>query len=199
MGGPEVGLKGGRQLPDKALVVGALEVRGTAAGRVRLHVVPDASVRSLTGFVKHNVAPDTIVLTDGWGAYTPLMTMGYRHRPRTQGTPERAGKIAADAGVHVQKLELVAPDGSVDQRFTREVEVTAAQPSETRIPAAGTWITRHALRGSWRVAAYVDDASSPSVSSQFRLDRSAHDRVVSTRSIDSSTARWPRPMHCRSA
>jgi hypothetical protein len=37
VGGPEAGLKGGRQLVDKALIVGAVEVRGTAAGRVRLH------------------------------------------------------------------------------------------------------------------------------------------------------------------
>ena len=93
VGGPEAGLKGGRQLLDKALIVGAVEVRGTAAGRVRLHVVPDASARSLTGFVKHHVAPGTLVLTDGWGAYAPLASMGYRHRPRTQGTPARAGKI----------------------------------------------------------------------------------------------------------
>src|ERR671918_1848542 len=48
IGGPEVGLRGGRQLLDKVLVVGAVEIRGRAAGRVRLQVVPDASGRSLT-------------------------------------------------------------------------------------------------------------------------------------------------------
>ncbi len=32
LGGPEAGLKGGRQLLEKALVVGAVEVRGKAAG-----------------------------------------------------------------------------------------------------------------------------------------------------------------------
>ena len=38
LGGPEAGLKGGRQLLEKALIVGAVEVRGKAAGRVRLQV-----------------------------------------------------------------------------------------------------------------------------------------------------------------
>jgi transposase-like protein len=93
LGGHEAGLKGGRQLLEKALIVGAVEVRGKAAGRMRLQVVPDASARSLTGFVKRHVAPGTLVLTDGWGAYAPLADMGYRHRPRTQGTPERAPKL----------------------------------------------------------------------------------------------------------
>lgn len=93
LGGPEAGLKGGRQLLEKALIVGAVEVRGKAAGRVRLQVVADASARSLTGFVKRTVAPGTLILTDGWGAYAPLAAMGYRHRPRTQGTPERAAKL----------------------------------------------------------------------------------------------------------
>jgi len=93
LGGPEVGLKGGRQLLDKALIVGAVEVRGTAAGRVRLHVVPDASARSLTGFVKRTVAPGTLILTDAWQAYATLGDLGYRHRPRTQGAPARAAKL----------------------------------------------------------------------------------------------------------
>ena len=93
LGGPEVGLQGGRQLLEKALIVGAVEVRGKAAGRVRLQVVPDASARSLTGFVQRTVAPGTLILTDGWGAYAPLSNMGYRHRPRTQGTPERAATL----------------------------------------------------------------------------------------------------------
>lgn len=93
LGGHEAGLRGGRQLLDKALIVGAVEVRGKAAGRVRLQAVPDASARSLTGFVKRIVAPGAFVLTDGWPAYIALPDLGYRHRPRTQGTPERAAKL----------------------------------------------------------------------------------------------------------
>jgi len=47
------------------LIVGAVDVRGTAAGRVSLRIVPDASAPSLTGFVKGTVAPGAIILTDG--------------------------------------------------------------------------------------------------------------------------------------
>jgi transposase-like protein len=93
IGGPEAGLRGGRHVIDKAIVVGAVEVRGKASGRVRLKVVPDVSARSLTGFVRANVAAGAVVLTDGWGAYDPLPKQGYRHRARTQGDPRRASKI----------------------------------------------------------------------------------------------------------
>ena len=93
IGGPEAGLRGGRQLGDKAIVVGAVEVRGKASGRVRLQVVPDVSARSLTGFVRTNVGRGAVVHTDGWGSYVPLANMGYHHRARTQGDPGRASKI----------------------------------------------------------------------------------------------------------
>ena len=93
VGGSEVGLRGGRELLNKTLVVGAVEIRGTASGRVRLQVVPDASGPSLTGFVKLNVEPGSIVVTEGWPSYAPLAAMGYRHRPRTQGNPKQAEKV----------------------------------------------------------------------------------------------------------
>lgn len=93
VGAPEVGLRGGRELRNKALVVAAVEVRGKGSGRVRLRVVPDASGPTLTGFVQANVAPGTIVVTDGWPSYASLASLGYRHRPRTQGAARRAGKL----------------------------------------------------------------------------------------------------------
>jgi len=94
IGGPEAGLRGGRALEDKALVVAAVEVRGKGSGRVRFRVVADASARSLTGFVKATVEPGAIVRTDGWQGYAPLTSLGYRHRPRTRGDdPRRAAKL----------------------------------------------------------------------------------------------------------
>jgi len=91
--GREENLRGGRQLGDRALVLGAVEVRQKGSGRIRLQVAPDASGPSLTGFVKNNVDLGTLVITDGWQGYAPLSGMGYRHRPKTQGRPERAEVI----------------------------------------------------------------------------------------------------------
>ena len=93
IGGPEAGLRGGRQVVDKVIVAGAVEVRGRASGRVRLKVVTDVSARSLIRFVTDNVTAGAMVLTDGWGAYSSLPQVGYRHRPRTQGDPRSAAKM----------------------------------------------------------------------------------------------------------
>jgi transposase-like protein len=93
IGGSEKNLEGGRQLVGKALVVGAVELRGKGSGRVRLQVVPDASADSLVSFVAANVEKGSTVRTDGWKGYLPLGGVGYRHRARTQGTPERAKKL----------------------------------------------------------------------------------------------------------
>lgn len=91
--GHQDGLRGGRQLGDRALIVVAVEVRGRRAGRVRLQVVPDASASSLAGFIQAHVEPGSLVITDGWPSYTPLAGLGYRHRPKVQGRPERAEVI----------------------------------------------------------------------------------------------------------
>ena len=74
-------------------MMAAVEVRGRASGRVRLRVVADASAESLCGFVRATVEPGAIVLTGGWQGYAPLKAMGYRHKPRTQGSPVRAAKL----------------------------------------------------------------------------------------------------------
>lgn len=88
-----VGRAMGKMTGDRVLVVGAVEVRGRASGRVRLALAPDASGPSLTGFVSAHVEPGTIVVTDGWQGYAPLRRLDYQHRPTTQGPPERADKI----------------------------------------------------------------------------------------------------------
>lgn len=94
VGASEVGLRGGRVLDEKALIVAAVEVRGRGSGRVRLQVVPDASAQSLTGFVQKNVERGTVVRTDAWQGYAALTSLGYRHRPRTRGEdPRRAAKL----------------------------------------------------------------------------------------------------------
>ena len=93
VGGPEVGPRGGREKGEKAIAVGAVEVRGEGSGRVRLSVTPDVTARSLTGFVRATVEPETTVITDGRGGYASLDSLGYRHRPKIQGERQRAKRI----------------------------------------------------------------------------------------------------------
>ena len=94
VGGLEVGRRGGRWRDgEKAIVVGAVEVRGQGSGRVRLAAVEDVSAVSLVAFVEHSVAPGSIVLTDGWKGYLPLRRRGYDHRPKTQGVATNAARL----------------------------------------------------------------------------------------------------------
>lgn len=70
----------GRGTERKAIVVIAAEEDGSAIGRVRMRKVPDASARSLLGFIREVVSPGATVHTDGWPSYTGLEKKGYRHR-----------------------------------------------------------------------------------------------------------------------
>ena len=85
VGGPRPG-RSGRGAAGKTKVAGAVETgrgqaRGRRLGRLRLAVVPDASARSLEGFIGENVAKPATVTTDGWSGYTGLAAAGYAHQP----------------------------------------------------------------------------------------------------------------------
>src|SRR2546425_11484735 len=80
-----------------------------ASGRIRLQVVPDASARSLIGFVRANVERGAIVVTDGWQGYAPLSETGYRHRPGNQREPRRAEKVLARVYRVFGKLKTWVP------------------------------------------------------------------------------------------
>jgi transposase-like protein len=73
---------GGRRHSKKALVAVAVEIRGTAIGRVRLQRVRDSTAESLLTFVRHAVTPGSCVVTDGLQAYRGLTTVGYSHERR---------------------------------------------------------------------------------------------------------------------
>jgi transposase-like protein len=93
VGGIEEGRRGGRWRDSaKSIVVGAVEVRGRASGRVRLAVVEDLSAVSLASFVEASVTPGSMLLTDGWQGYAPLRK-GYDHRPSTVSDPKKASKL----------------------------------------------------------------------------------------------------------
>ena len=88
------------------------------------------------------------------------------------------------SGPHTQRLKLFLPDGALYPQFTTEFETPpeggargkgyrgpAWQPVETRLPVGGTWITEHALYGSWRFEVYLDAAPQPIVSHRFTLTK----------------------------
>jgi transposase len=66
----------GRGDKTKACVVGAV-ARG---GKVIAVPVTDASKKTLEGFAKEYILPDSIVYTDEWGGYSGFEKKGYNHR-----------------------------------------------------------------------------------------------------------------------
>jgi hypothetical protein len=83
------------------------------------------------------------------------------------------------AGQHVQRIELLSPDGSLYQRIQTPFDANTAnlQPRgnqmymsvEAILPVAGTWITDHSLFGAWTVNVYLDDAETPYTTASFSV------------------------------
>lgn len=89
IGGPKPG-KRGRGAGGKSLVVGAVEDRGEAAGRVRLQLIPNFTGATLAAFVEANVEHGATIKTDGLEGYEALVKNHYRHMPRIQGSGKGA-------------------------------------------------------------------------------------------------------------
>lgn len=90
LGGLEEGVHG-RQTYRKALVAIAAQEDGNGIGRIRMRRIPDASTRSLHGFVKEAIEAGSVVHTDGWEGYAGLEDLGYKH----EATPLRGNRKAA--------------------------------------------------------------------------------------------------------
>jgi hypothetical protein len=85
MGGPRPG-KPGRGAAGKTVVAGAVEAgrgkaKGRRLGRLRLARLPDASAKSLRGFLVANLARPAAVASDGWSGYRGLTAEGFAHEP----------------------------------------------------------------------------------------------------------------------
>ena len=99
VGGFEHGGKRGRGA-DKCIVVIAVEVKDTKGfGRVRMRHVPDASGCNLTGFICDDIAPGSVVSTDGWGGSNDLLIHEYIHN-RTVLSDTADPAHIAKPGVH---------------------------------------------------------------------------------------------------
>jgi len=91
IGGPKPG-KRGRGASGKSLVVGAVEDRGEAAGRIRLQLIPNFTGKTLAAFIEANVEHGATIKTDGLEGYEALAKGHYRHVPRIQGAGEMSTK-----------------------------------------------------------------------------------------------------------
>ena len=86
IGGPQPGLRGSRQLKGRkaALVLVAVEKRGTASGRVRMAALADFKEATVHAFVKEHIAQGSTVYTDAYKSFDRLHATGVRHVARKQ-------------------------------------------------------------------------------------------------------------------
>lgn len=78
IGAPEEEMRG-RGSADKALVVVAVEENGSAIGRIRFRLIPNASAATLNKFLLESIAPGSVVHTDGWRGYRRVTSCGFVH------------------------------------------------------------------------------------------------------------------------
>ena len=149
--GNQARLRGGRELGDRALVVGAVEVRGRASGRIRLQVVPDASGPSLTGFVRTHVEPGTIMITDGWQGYAPLSGRGYPTVPKRRVGPlalmsscPRASRLRQPQDMAPRNPPWRGPQAPASLSGRVHVSVQPTPHADGRVPVAA-----RAHRSAW--------------------------------------------------
>ena len=86
VGGPQLGLRGSRQLKGRkaAIVLVAVEKRGRGSGRIRMAGISNFRQTTMSGFVQHHVTPGSTVYTDGLKGFEGVQAAGVTHVPRTQ-------------------------------------------------------------------------------------------------------------------
>ncbi len=87
VGGLQIGLRGGRQLKEckAALVIVAVERRGTVSGRVRMEVIPDFTQDTMTDFARRNIEAGSTIVSDKMEGFERLALTGFIHQPAKQG------------------------------------------------------------------------------------------------------------------
>lgn len=81
----------GRGAEGKVLVVGAVEVRDEAPGRIRLRCIEQADALNLHKFIRETVEEDSTLVTDGWRGYNGLY--GYRQVREVEGEGRHADDV----------------------------------------------------------------------------------------------------------
>ena len=83
IGGKHPG-KTGRGAEGKVIVVGAVDIRGKYANRVRLMVIHNVTQATLTEFIRSNIEEGSTIKTDDWHGYNKLKQSGYNHIVSTE-------------------------------------------------------------------------------------------------------------------
>ncbi len=103
IGGQEPGLAGGRAKGKKILTGIAVEVHSEGGlGRCRIAPLVDATANSLRAFIEENVAPGSVIVTDGWSGYRGISQHGYLHERHNQRASRARGEDPSSLlpGVH---------------------------------------------------------------------------------------------------
>jgi transposase-like protein len=99
IGGVKQGGKRGRG-SEKSIIAIAIEVMDPKGfGRVRMRHIPDASGESLIPFVCDEVAPGSVVYTDGWSGYNGLSEHGFTRKITVQSSSGEPAHVSMP-GVH---------------------------------------------------------------------------------------------------
>ncbi len=75
-------------------------------GRVRLAVIPDASMPVLRGFLLVNVEPDSTVVTDDWQTYRKTVGDDFAHHPITKSLAGVDGEVHRLLGLRVRARRI---------------------------------------------------------------------------------------------
>jgi len=89
VGGPEEGVSGRARGSKKHLVIGAVEVFGSACGRVRLAPVDSGGAADLQSWMADEIREGSEIHTDGWQGYEGL-EHAYHHDVEVIGNPKTA-------------------------------------------------------------------------------------------------------------
>ena len=119
LGGRRSG-KRGRGAEHKCAVAVAVERKGPKLGRLRLQVIEDCSAGELIPFVHANVAPGSIITTDGWKGYSALKGQGYGHKQSLQTKTQDKNSVLP--GVHlivslIKRLMLGTFQGRFEKKY----------------------------------------------------------------------------------
>jgi hypothetical protein len=91
IGGTQAGLKGGRQRKGRKAIEVVVAVRAKSLGRLRLEIIRDGRSETRYDFIKRNVEPGSLIVSDACQGYSGIEPEIYDHESISQAAQKRAG------------------------------------------------------------------------------------------------------------